>query len=72
MVTMCGAPSEYRLKKGRTRFPQPVCQRIHARGNDLDDDTAPVILSGPFATSLVNVPLSSAPGSVGQDLVGSI
>ena len=47
---------------------------VPARGSDLDHDTAPapVILSGPFATSLVNVPLSGVPGSVGPDLVDSI
>ena len=47
---------------------------VPARDSDLDHDMAPapVIPSGPFATSLVNVPLSRVPGSVGPDLVDSI
>ena len=61
-------------EKRRTHFPQPLCQRTHARKSELDRDTAPepVIQSGPFATSLVRVPLSGVSGSVGPDLVDSI
>ena len=71
VATMCGASSVYRSRKRRTHFPQTS---VPAQASDLDHDTAPapVILSGPFATSLVNVPLSGVPGSVGPDLVDSI
>ena len=57
------------IEERGTHFPQPLCQRAHALGNDLDHDTAPepVILSGPGERATVRCPRIRGP-----DLVDSI